>query len=146
MIPSTLSSVVVHPSSYLRNSKQPRFVSISPVNECLNVNVHVYRPDIPVSSADLTIYTPGILPSQLLFGYTPTQWGNYYHGMSGTLDEMGGAIEGWLSVTTAMGVYSLENSAFAHSAAAIPNHYNVAFTFHQVLYTNPWWLHIFSME
>ena len=26
----------------------------------VNVNVHVYSPDIPVGSADCTIYTPGI--------------------------------------------------------------------------------------
>ena len=26
----------------------------------INVNVHVYSPDIPVGSADCTIYTPGI--------------------------------------------------------------------------------------
>ena len=30
------------------------------VNVNLNVNVHVYSPDIPVGSADCTIYTPGI--------------------------------------------------------------------------------------
>ena len=26
----------------------------------INVNVHVYSPDIPIGSADCTIYTPGI--------------------------------------------------------------------------------------
>ena len=30
------------------------------VNVNVNVNVHVYSPDIPVGSADCTIYTPGI--------------------------------------------------------------------------------------
>ena len=33
-------------------------MSIQYVN--VNVNVHVYSPDIPVGSADCTIYTPGI--------------------------------------------------------------------------------------
>ena len=26
----------------------------------MNANVHVYSPDIPIGSADCTIYTPGI--------------------------------------------------------------------------------------
>ena len=30
------------------------------VNVNVNVNVHAYIPDIPVGSADCTIYTPGI--------------------------------------------------------------------------------------
>ena len=30
------------------------------MHACLNVNVHDYSNDIPVSSADCTIYTPGI--------------------------------------------------------------------------------------
>ena len=30
------------------------------INVNVNVNVHVYSPDIPVGSADCTIYTPGI--------------------------------------------------------------------------------------
>ena len=30
------------------------------INVNVNVNVHVYSPDIPIGSADCTIYTPGI--------------------------------------------------------------------------------------
>ena len=68
----------------------------------VNVNVHVYSPDIPVGSADCTIYTPGI----------------------GTL---------FYCLTS-----SGENSAFACFAAAIANHYNSAFSFHQVPITAGW--------
>ena len=67
------------------------------INVNVNVNVHVYSPDIPVGSADCTIYTPGIGTH------------SFYSLIS-----------------------SGENSAFAHFAAAIANHYNLAFSFHQV--------------
>ena len=69
----------------------------------VNVNVHVYSPDIPVGSADCTIYTPGI----------------------GTHSFYSLLISG-------------KNSAFAHFAAAIANHYNSAFSFHQVPITAGW--------
>ena len=69
----------------------------------VNVNVHVYSPDIPVGSADCTIYTPGI--------------GTHSFTVSSPLGE---------------------NSAFAHFAAAIANHYNLAFSFHQVPITAGW--------
>ena len=67
------------------------------INVNVNVNVHVYSPDIPVGSADCTIYTPGI-------------WNTLFYSL----------ISSW------------ENSAFAHFATAIANHYNSAFSFHQV--------------
>ena len=57
----------------------------------VNVNVSVYSLKFPLSSADITIYDPGI-----------------------------------------------GNSAFAHFAAAIANHYNLAFSFHQVPITTGW--------
>ena len=41
---------------------------------------------------------------------------------------MSGSLVRGLSMTTALGVYSWGNSAFAHSAAA--NHYKGAFPFH----------------
>ena len=66
------------------------------------VNVHVYNPDIPVGSADCTIYSPGI--------------GTHTFSL----------------------ISSEENSAFAHFAAAIANHYNLACSFHQVPITAVW--------
>ena len=43
-----------------------------------------------------------------VINYTPTQRGNYHHGMfsnqSGTYDEISGSLGRWLSMTTAMGV------------------------------------------
>ena len=39
---------------------QARLLPCEEVNVNVNVNVHVYSPDIPVGSADCTIYTPGI--------------------------------------------------------------------------------------
>ena len=62
----------------------------------INVNVHVYSPDITVSSANCTIYTPRIGPL-------------FY-----SLVSSGG------------------NSVFAHFIAAVANHYNLAFSLHQV--------------
>ena len=37
-----------------------RQVNRQVINENVNVNVQVYSPDIPVGSADYTIFTPGI--------------------------------------------------------------------------------------
>ena len=68
----------------------------------INVNVHVYSPDIPVGSADCTIYTHGD--------------GTHTYSL----------------------ISSVENSAFAHFAAAVANHYNLAFSFHQVPITAGW--------
>ena len=68
----------------------------------VNVHVHVYSPDIPVGSADCTIYTPGI--------------GTHSYSL----------------------ISSGENSAFVHFAAAIANHYNLGFSFHQVPITAGW--------
>ena len=68
------------------------------INE-IDVDLHIYSPDIPVSSADCTIYTTGI---------------------------------GTQSFTVSS---SWDNSTFVRPAEAIANHYNVAFSFHQVLIT-----------
>ena len=64
------------------------------------INVSVYKS--PLSSADFTIYAPGI---------------------------------GTLSYSL---ISSGEHSAFAHFAAAVANHYNLAFSFHQVPITIGW--------
>ena len=66
------------------------------------ITVSVYSLKSPLSSADFTIYAPGI---------------------------------GTLSYSL---ISSGENSAFAHFAAAIANHYNLAFSFHQVPITAGW--------
>ena len=68
----------------------------------VNVNVHVYSPDIPVGSADCTIYTLGI--------------GTHSFSL----------------------ISSRENSAFGYFVAAIANHYNLVFSFHQVPITAGW--------
>ena len=57
--------------------------------KCTNVNVHVYSPDIPVGSADCTIYTPGV--------------GTHSFIISSPLDRI------------------------QHFAAAMANHYHLAF-------------------
>ena len=73
-------------------------------NITINLDVSVYSLKSPLSSADITIYAPGI----------------------GTLSLLDSLIS------------SGENSAFAHFAAAIANHYNLAFLFHQVPITTEW--------
>ena len=56
----------------------------------INVSVHVYSPDIPIGSAECTIYTPWY-------------WNTVFYSL----------------------ISSGENSAFAHFAAVITNHYNL---------------------
>ena len=68
----------------------------------VNVNVHVYSSDIPVGSADCTIYTPDIVTHSFMVS-SP-----------------------------------LRSSAFLHCVAAIANHYNLAFSFHNVAITAGW--------
>ena len=68
----------------------------------INVNVHVYSPDIPAGSADYNLH--------------PWYWNTLFN----SLIPSGG------------------NSAFVHFAAAIANHYNLTFSFHQVPITAGW--------
>ena len=96
-ISTDTSGVTLYYHNHFSLRKKATIHQVNKCNQNIIINVSVYSLKSPLSSADFTIYTPGI---------------------------------GTLSIYTL--ISSGENSVFAHFAVAIANHYNLAFSFHQV--------------